>query len=140
MSRGDYDDYGYRRRDDDDDRDRRRDDDYDRRRRDDYDDRDRRPRRDYDDYDRGRRGMPFIDNYLVFSILVTLFCCWPFGIVAIIYAAGVNSYVARGDVRGAREASDTAKMWCWISFWLGLVPIIIAGIWLLFVAAVASNY
>jgi Interferon-induced transmembrane protein. len=31
-----------------------------------------------------------IQNYLVQSILVTLCCCMPAGIVAIIYAAQVN--------------------------------------------------
>ena len=31
------------------------------------------------------------DNKLVWSILVTLFCCLPFGIVAIIKSAEVNS-------------------------------------------------
>ena len=31
-----------------------------------------------------------VPNYLVQSILVTLFCCLPFGIVAIVYAAQVN--------------------------------------------------
>jgi hypothetical protein len=140
MSRGDYSDSGGRRRDDDDDRGRRRDDDYDPPRRDDYDDRDRGRRRDYDDYDRRRRDMPFIDNYLVFSILVTVFCCWPLGIVAIVYAASVNSYLGSGDIRGAREASNNAKMWCWISFWLGLVPLLIAGIWLVFAAVMVSTY
>src|SRR5438128_1439779 len=35
-----------------------------------------------------------VPNYLVQSILCTLFCCLPFGIVAIVYAAQVNSKVA----------------------------------------------
>ena len=59
---------------------------------------------------------------------------------AIIYAASVNTYVGQGDIRGAREASNNAKMWCWISFWLGLVPLLIAGIWLLFAAVLVSSY
>jgi hypothetical protein len=99
-----------------------REDDYDdtRRRDDDYDDR----RRD-DDYDYRRRED--VPNYLVQAILVTLFCCLPFGIVAIVYAASVNGKLQAGDYRGARAASDSAKTWCWVSFGLGLVANLIVG-------------
>ena len=61
-----------------------------------------------------------VPNYLVQSILVTLFCCLPFGIVALVYAAQVNSKVAANDVAGATEVSNKAKTWCWVSFWTGL--------------------
>lgn len=66
-----------------------------------------------------------IPNYLVQSILVTLFCCLPLGIVAIVFAAQVNSKLALGDVYGAQEASEKAKMWCWWSFGLGLALIVL---------------
>lgn len=36
-------------------------------------------------------------NYLVESILVTIFCCQPFGIVGIVFASQVNSKHASGD-------------------------------------------
>ena len=42
-----------------------------------------------------------IPNYLVQAILVTVFCCLPFGIPAIVFAAQVNSKVAAGDIHGA---------------------------------------
>ena len=61
-----------------------------------------------------------IPNYLVQSILVTLFCCLPFGIVAIINASQVNSKLQVQDRAGALEASEKAKKWCWASFWTGL--------------------
>ena len=61
-----------------------------------------------------------VSNYLVQAILVTLFCCIPFGIPAIVFAAQVNSKVASGDDAGAIKASKQAKMWCWISFGVGL--------------------
>lgn len=61
-----------------------------------------------------------VPNYLVQSILVTIFCCWPFGIPAIVFAAQVNSKLAQGDYHGAVDASSKAKMWSWISFGLGL--------------------
>lgn len=61
-----------------------------------------------------------IPNYLVQAILVTLFCCLPFGIVAIVFAAQVNGKIQAGDIQGAMAASSSAKMWCWVSFGLGL--------------------
>ncbi len=56
-----------------------------------------------------------IPNYLVPSILTTIFCCWPLGIPSIIFAAKVDGLVARGDIPAAREASNKAKMWMWIN-------------------------
>ncbi len=61
-----------------------------------------------------------ISNYLVQAILVTIFCCMPFGIPAIVFAAQVNTKVASGDYSGAVKASNQAKLWCWISFGVGL--------------------
>lgn len=66
-----------------------------------------------------------IPNYLVQSILVTLCCCLPLGVVAIIFAAQVNSKLAAGDVAGARDASSKAKLFCWIAFGIGVVAWII---------------
>ena len=73
---------------------------------------------DDDDYDDRPRGTP-PPNYLVQSILVTLCCCLIGGVVAIVYAAQVNSKWAAGDTAGARQASANAKMWCWVSFGIG---------------------
>jgi hypothetical protein len=67
-------------------------------------------------------GAP-VPNYLVPAILTTLFCCLPFGIVSIVYAAQVNGKVAAGDRAGALDSSSKAKMWAWISFGTGLVLI-----------------
>lgn len=50
-------------------------------------------------------------NYLVESILVTIFCCQPFGIVGIVFASQVNSKYAVGDYDGAQRASEEAKKW-----------------------------
>lgn len=69
-----------------------------------------------------------VPNYLVQAILVTLCCCLPFGIPAIVYAAQVNGKLAAGDVAGATKSSDSAKMWCWISFGLGLLVSVLYGI------------
>lgn len=64
-------------------------------------------------------------NYLVFAILVTIFCGKIFGIIAIIFAAQVNSKWNSGDYTGALNASKNAKLWAWISFAVGLALIII---------------
>lgn len=69
-----------------------------------------------------------IPNYLVQSILVTLCCCLPLGVVAIVFAAQVNTKLAQGDLAGARDSSDKAKLFCWIAFGLGLVVMIIYGV------------
>ena len=61
-----------------------------------------------------------IPTYLVPTILVTVFCCLPFGIVSIVYAAQVNSKLDAGDVAGAMQASNNAKTWMWVSFGVGL--------------------
>jgi len=61
-----------------------------------------------------------VPNYLAQAILVTIFCCVPFGIPAIVFAAQVNSKLQGGDYTGAVEASKKAKTWCWVSFWVGL--------------------
>jgi hypothetical protein len=64
-------------------------------------------------------------NYLVEAILVTLFCCLPFGIVAIVYAAQVNTKIEAGDREGAMKASQNAAKWCAISFWSTVIFIIL---------------
>lgn len=65
-----------------------------------------------------------LPNYLVQAILTTIFCCQPFGIVAIVFAAQVNSKLTAGDVAGAQQASKNAKTWCWAAFITGAIPIV----------------
>lgn len=61
------------------------------------------------------------DNYLVYSILTTLFCCLPFGIVGIVKSAQVSSKYQSGDYEGAVQASRDAKKWSMIALICGLV-------------------
>ena len=63
---------------------------------------------------------PHVPNHLVWAILVTIFCCLPFGIVSIVYASKVNGLVTVGDIDSARKASKSAKTWAWVSFGIGL--------------------
>ena len=71
-------------------------------------------------YDTG--GTAEVPNYLVQSILATLFCCLPFGIVSIVFAAQANSKRDAGDISGAMQAAKNAKTWAWVAF-AGLVAI-----------------
>jgi len=64
-----------------------------------------------------------VPNYLVLAI-ISLFCCLPLGIVAVIFAAQVNNKVAAGDTAGALDASKKAKMFSYIAIGLGLAGII----------------
>ena len=59
-------------------------------------------------------------NWLVESILVTIFCCLPFGIVGIINAASVNTKYQAGDYAGAQAASAAAGKWTKIGLFVGL--------------------
>ncbi|MDB6026039.1 MAG: hypothetical protein JWM68_2262 [Verrucomicrobiales bacterium] len=62
-----------------------------------------------------------VPNYLVQSILITLCCCLPFGIAAIIFAAQVNGKLQSGDYEGAVKSSNNAKKWCWIGLIVGII-------------------
>lgn len=54
---------------------------------------------------------PMPESFMVQAILVTLFCCLPFGIVAIIKASSVNTAYASGNYDAALSASLEAKKW-----------------------------
>lgn len=77
-------------------------------------------------------------NYLVWSILTTLFCCLPAGIVSIVYAAQVDSRYASGDYAAALDASNKARTWAWVSFGVGLAVSLIYGVFA-FLAVVIGN-
>lgn len=64
---------------------------------------------------------PAIPNYLVHSILATLCCCLPFGVVALVFSAQVNSKLAAGDIAGAQASSASARTWCIVAVVAGIV-------------------
>lgn len=61
-----------------------------------------------------------VPSYLWQSIAVTILCCLPAGIVAIVYASRVDGLNRLGDTAGALEASQKAKTWCLVSLVIGV--------------------
>ena len=59
---------------------------------------------------------PMPKNWLVESILVTVLCCLPFGIAAIVSATKVESLYYAGDYEAAEQASKDAKKWTIVGF------------------------
>lgn len=78
-------------------------------------------------------------TWLVESILVTLFCCLPFGIAGIVYAAKVSSLWAQGNHEEAMEASRKAGKWTKIGFGLGIAGIVLYVILVLFLGVGAAT-
>jgi predicted secreted protein len=74
-------------------------------------------------------------NYLVWAILTTLFCCLPLGIVSIVFAAQVDGKLASGDYAGAVAASENAKRWAIIAAVAGVVVLVL---YLIFVVALGA--
>ncbi len=72
-------------------------------------------------------------NYLVEAILVTIFCCLPFGIVAIVYALQVDNYYAAGQYAQADRASRDAAKWAKVSLFASVAVI---ALYLLFIGII----
>jgi hypothetical protein len=69
---------------------------------------------------------PMPENYLIWAILATIFCCWPIGIFSIISAAKVSSAYNAGDFEGALKASASAKKMAIVTACAGGISYIIA--------------
>lgn len=72
---------------------------------------------------------PIPPSYLVWSILVTLFCCNLGGIIAIIYSSRVSSRYLAGDYERAAYASRQARNWIIASACVGLFVLICYAVW-----------
>lgn len=73
---------------------------------------------------------PCPKTWMAESILVTIFCCLPFGIAGIVFAAKVSSLYAAGQYEEAVEASNNAAKWTKIGFFVGLAVMVIYMIFL----------
>ncbi len=61
-----------------------------------------------------------VPNYLVPAIISAI-CCFPLGIIGVIFAAQVNGKVAAGDIAGAVDASKKAKLFSYIFLGLAIL-------------------
>ena len=68
--------------------------------------------------------------YLVLSIISTVCCCIPAGIVAIVFSSKINSEVSAGNIEAARKAAKMAKIWIIVSVVAGALAIILYAIFL----------
>jgi len=66
-----------------------------------------------------------IEDYLLWNILATLFCCMPCGIAGIVFSSLCNSAKGRGDFQTAYRRAKTAKILFWVSFGLGLLGVVL---------------
>lgn len=66
-----------------------------------------------------------VRDYLTESILVTLFCCMPLGIPAIVFAAQARSKKGVGDYQGAQKAAGTARLLVNLSLGLAIAYMVI---------------
>lgn len=60
-------------------------------------------------------------TYLAWSVVMTVLCCLPTGIAAIIFSSQVSSKFYAGDMKGAMKASERAQIWIIVSFVLGIL-------------------
>ncbi len=77
-------------------------------------------------------GMPRPDiaTHLFLAILTTLFCCLPFGVIAIVFASQVKPKLAAGDYAGAATSSGRAKLFGILALVGGLFTIGAYALWM----------
>lgn len=74
-------------------------------------------------------------NYLVWAILSTIFCCMPLGVASIVFAAQVNGKWSAGDYAGAMDSSRKAKQF---AMWGTIIGAVLAVITVIFYAVVIA--
>jgi hypothetical protein len=87
----------------------------------------------------GWPGQRAPDNYLVWAILTTVFCCLPLGIVSIVYSTKVSGLWSQGRYAEAQAAADNAKKWAIISAIVGAVVGVIVVILFFFMFTVGVS-
>lgn len=73
------------------------------------------------EHHRHEKEEPMPSTWLIWSILVTVLCCFIPGIIAIIFSSQVSSKYYAGDIEGARRSSRMAEIWIIVSFVLGVL-------------------
>ena len=74
----------------------------------------------------GPTGAP-VRDWLIPSILTIIFCAWPLGIPALIFAVKANSSKKRGDMAAAADQAGKARLFVILSAVLGIVVWIYLG-------------
>lgn len=78
-----------------------------------------------------------VPNHMAWAIIATVLglclCCPSIipGIIAIVYASQVNGKLNSGDSAGAREASNSAKLWSWITTGMAILGLLISIVMLM---------
>ncbi len=90
----------------------------------------------YQSYGSPAPAGPKPDNYLVWAILSTLFCCLPLGVVSIVFSAQVDGKYNSGDYAGAVDSSNKAKKF---AKWSALSTVIIIVVLVLLSGALAAG-
>lgn len=92
--------------------------------------------------DRGASPRPTVQKpgrpttYLALSIIITILCCLPFGIVGIVYASKTDSCYSKGFIDDAWTNSRKARNWCIAGLVAGLIWWIVYAV-LIFIVGVA---
>jgi hypothetical protein len=86
----------------------------------------------------GGTGQP-PKTWLLESILVTILCCLPLGIVGIIQASRVETRYYAGDIAGAKRASDEAGKWTKIGAIAGVVGVLLYIIFIVIIGVAGAG-
>lgn len=78
-------------------------------------------------------------TYLLESILVTIFCCLPFGIPAIVYASKVDMYFYSGLYEKSLECSQKASKWTLAALITGVLGALLYGLFIMFVVMLGNS-
>jgi len=79
-----------------------------------------------------------VDPWLWQSIVATVLCCLPAGVVGIVFASQANSAMASGNWAEAQRKAQQAKTWTLVSVGLGVV--VIVGIFVMFAMVGATSF
>ncbi|XP_016424574.1 proline-rich transmembrane protein 1-like [Sinocyclocheilus rhinocerous] len=81
----------------------------------------------------GDEQSPLPKDYLVESLLVTIFCCIMSGLVAVMYSYETRAALTRGDIREAEKTSQKARLLVMFSLMFG--TFVFVG-WIIYVVIV----
>ncbi len=91
-----------------------------------------------DDYGFNNQTPVHVPDYLVASILVTMFCCQPLGIAAIVYSALASGEKSTGNYAKAMSYAKNAKT-CMIIGVAGVALIYLCLIGFVILSAIMEN-